>query len=48
MCSPSNIRASEQKSGKVGLEAPEQQPLMATGVDRLGPPKQFPALQTPE
>jgi len=46
--SPSNIDPGSQNASKVDPEAPQQQPAMATGVDLLGPPKQFPASQTPE
>ena len=34
--------------GKVDPESASQQPFMATGQDLNGPPKQFPAGQTPE
>ncbi len=29
-------------------DAPQNQPFMATGLDLKGPPRQFPADQTPE
>ena len=46
--SPSNIDPGSQNASRVDPEALGQQPEMATGADLLGPPKQFPASQTPE
>jgi hypothetical protein len=37
-----------QNSHALDSDAAQQQPLMATGADLLGPPKRFPAAQTPE
>jgi hypothetical protein len=37
-----------QKSDKTNPEAPQNQPLMATGAGLEGPPQRFPAGQTPE
>ena len=42
------VASTGQKSDKTNPEAPENQPLMATGAGLEGPPQRFPAGQTPE
>lgn len=39
---------SRDQTGTGNPEAAADQPFMATGVDLKGPPRQFPAGQTPE
>jgi hypothetical protein len=42
------VASTGQKSDKTNPDAPQNQPLMATGADLEGPPQRFPAGQTPE
>jgi hypothetical protein len=45
---PNPAATTQNKAAATDPDAAQNQPFMATGLDLKGPPRQFPADQTPE